>query len=103
MSVGEPNDCICGRTTSGGGGCSIHPIPFDEKLGQGFKLDNIRPFVSPEQEAEFRVLYRNHYKQFGYKGMFLCLGEMLSCVKILNEVMLDVIDEEKKKFKKEKD
>ena len=122
MSTGEPDNCICGRTIHGSGVCPVHKIESDiannclcyitDYSGRSIcripcpvhtqeldmpTVDNIRNFISPEQEAELRVTYRNHFKEFGFQGLFICMGEMLASVKILNEVMVDITDEEKKK------
>lgn len=98
MSTGDPdNRCLCGLTVSGGAACPIHPQELDMP-----KLDSTRYFISPEQEAELRVMYRNHFKQHGVQGLFMCMGEMLASIKILNEVMVDITNEEKKKDQKDK-
>lgn len=54
--------------------------------------------ISPEDEAEYRVMCRNMYKNVGFEGMFRCMAEMVKCVQTLNEVIQEIAEEEKKKL-----
>jgi len=97
MNVGEPDKCICGRTTAGSAVCPMHRQDF-LKTPDIVKapVDNIRRFMSHEQEAELRVMLRNAYRKEGIMALFQIIGEMVASMQVTNMVIGEVIEEKEK-------
>lgn len=97
MSTGEPDDCICGRTISGGGTCPVHKQDFLQTPDTiNASVDPIRRYMTHEQEAEFRAMIRNVYTREGMMALWQIIGEMVASMTVVNDIIGEILEEKEK-------
>jgi hypothetical protein len=50
--------------------------------------------IDPTDEAEFKVMIKNHYKQYGTMGVYQTIYEMLKCTQMAYEVLKEIKEAE---------